>query len=169
MQSLKFAYQQVMTESVRNGIVATFRQLGLWPPTPPPAHVSDDDCAWQDTSAPLLEIAQRTFNDDSRRGCDQLLRPLQLQATTASFIVDFAADVGTASELASPTDMHKEQLAEFMLRVDEWLKDNAPFTDPEPLVKLARDAFLKGLGPGGVADNMRQQLQDRWTKNWETQ
>jgi hypothetical protein len=168
MPSLKFAYQLVMTESVRNGIVGTCKQLQLWPPKPRPAHVLDDDCAWQDMSAPLLEIAQRVFNDDSKRGQNQLLRPLQLQATTASFIVDFATDVGAASELSSPTDMHKEQLAEFMLRVDEWVQYSATSADPMTLADLARKALLKSLGPGGVADNMRQQVQCTWTQNWET-
>jgi hypothetical protein len=168
IQCLKFAYQQVMTESVRNGIVATCRELDLWPPEPPPADVFDDDCAWQDLTVPLPIIAQRTFNDNVKRGQNQVLRPLHLQAITASFIVDFATDVGAASELSSPTDMHKEQLTEFMMRVDEWVQTNAASTGSKPRAQRARDAFVKGLGPGGVADNMRQQVLARWTKNWET-
>jgi hypothetical protein len=168
MPSLKFAYQRVMTESVRNGIVGTCKQLNLWPPKPCPANVLDDDCAWQDMSALLPEIAQRVFNEDSKRGQNQELTPLQLQATTASFIVDFATDVGAASELSSPDDMHKEQLAEFQLRVDEWVQYSATSADPVPLADLARKALLKGLGPGSVADNMRRQVQVTWTENWET-
>merc|ERR1712216_295897 len=51
MNVLLGAHRLLMTESVRNAIVATCRELQLWPPQPAPAGVLDDDCAYEDTSA----------------------------------------------------------------------------------------------------------------------
>jgi len=164
------AHRFVMTESVRAGIVATCREVGMWPPQPKPSEVPDDDCSFQDTTAPLAVIAQRAFNDDMRRGQDALLQPLSRRATTASFLVDFVTEAG----LPPPTlsSQHYEMLEEFMSRVDEWMGNNANVQNaaggrPAP---LAREALLRGLSYGGAtAEAARQQVMARWSKNWDTQ
>lgn len=162
------AHRFVMTESVRAGIVATCREVGLWPPQPKPLEVLDDDCAFQDTTAPLVVIAQRAFNDEMRRSQDALLQPLSRRATTASFLVDFVTEAG----LPPPTlsSQHYEMLEEFMTRVDEWMGKNANVHHAgDRPATLAKEALLRGLSYGGAtAEAARQQVMARWSKNWET-
>lgn len=156
------AHRFVMAESVRAGIVATCREVGLWPPRPRPCEVQVDDCAYQDTTAPLPVIAQRAFNDEDRRTKDELLQPLLKRATTASFLVDFVTEAG----LPPPTlnQQHHEMLEEFMTRVEEWMSPQDAKGKGS-----ARDALLHGLSMGGAtAEAARQQVLHRWTKNWET-
>lgn len=162
------AHRLVMTESVRAGIIATCREVGMWPPQPKPSEVPDDDYSFQDTTAPLAVIAQRAFNDEMRRGQDALLQPLSRRATTASFLVDFVTEAG----LPPPTlsSQHYDMLEEFMSRVDEWMGNNANAQNagiggrPTP-----REALLRGLSYGGAtAEAARQQVMARWSKNWET-
>eukprot|EP00930_Biecheleria_cincta_P090451 TRINITY_DN79833_c0_g1_i1.p1 TRINITY_DN79833_c0_g1~~TRINITY_DN79833_c0_g1_i1.p1 ORF type:complete len:276 (-),score=48.37 TRINITY_DN79833_c0_g1_i1:31-858(-) len=161
------AHRFVMTESVRAGIVATCREVGMWPPEPKPSEVPDDDCSFQDTMAPLAIIAQRAFNDEARRSQDALLQPLLRRATTASFLVDFVTEAG----LPPPTlsNQHYEMLEEFMSRVDEWMGNNANVRNAGSPAPLAREALLRGLSYGGAtAEAARQQVMARWSKNWET-
>ncbi|CAE8636302.1 unnamed protein product, partial [Polarella glacialis] len=161
------AHRFVMAESVRAGIVATCREVGLWPPVPPPEGVLEDDYAFQDTTATLPVLAQRAYNDEARRNRDELLHPLIRRATTASFIVDFATESG----LPPPTlsEQHHEMLEEFMSRVEEWVSRGAPANEKHlggEGVSAAREALLRGLGGAEVA---RRQVTRRWNKNWETQ
>lgn len=170
------AYRLVMTESVRSGILATCRELGLWPPDPTPAGVCADDCAYEDTTASLPVIAQRIFNDEERRGREDVLRPLQRRAVTASFLVDFAVDVddGTGSLESSSqpqlSESHREMLQEFMARVEEWVTGRPlPGNSAASTMSQAQQALLLGLSRGGAAvDGIRQEVQARWSKNWET-
>jgi len=160
------AYRLVMTESVRNGIVATCRELDLWPP-PPALSVPDDDCAFEDTSAPLALIAQRCYNDELRRGKEEALQPLLKRATTASFIVDFATEVG--AEMPALSELHQQMLQEFMSRVDEFVGGHSfQVESSSSLGARARQAFLEGIGPGGAAEGLRRQVKVRWSKNWDT-
>eukprot|EP00440_Ansanella_granifera_P019458 gb/GFBE01021137.1/.p1 GENE.gb/GFBE01021137.1/~~gb/GFBE01021137.1/.p1 ORF type:complete len:274 (+),score=53.66 gb/GFBE01021137.1/:1-822(+) len=164
------AHRFVMTESVRAGIVATCREVGLWPPAPRPTDVAEDDCAYQDTTSPLPVIAQRAYNDEACRQRDQLLQPLVRRATTASFIVDFATEVGFPPPKLN--DQHHEMLEEFMSRVEEWMAGRASGHNAltgSSASELARSALLKGLSHGGMAaESARQQVKTRWSKNWET-
>lgn len=116
LDSADRAHRLVMGEGVRNGMVATFREVGLWPPMPPPPGVEDDDCSYEDTSAPLPIVAQRAFNDEKRR---EKLVPFQQRLSSASFIVDFATELGgvSAPDLA---ELHSNMMQGLMARVDEW-------------------------------------------------
>lgn len=115
------AFHVVMEESVRNSMVAAFRRLDLWPPLPAPPEVLDDDCSYEDISAPIPVLAQRTYNDELRRnrevsedGCpNQLLR----RAMTAAFLVDFAHETGTA--VPPMLESQQARFEEFATRVAE--------------------------------------------------
>jgi len=168
-ECIERAHRFVMTEAVRAGIVATCQEVGLWPPRLSAA-VAEDDCCYQDTTAPLPVIAQRAFNDEARRKLDELLHPLVRRATTASFLIDFVTEAG----LPPPTltEQCHEMLEEFMARVEEWMAANA--NDDQVIkgasrVAMAREALLEGLSYGGAtAEAARQQVMTRWSKNWET-
>ncbi|CAE7558964.1 unnamed protein product [Symbiodinium pilosum] len=163
LQCVDVAYRLVLAEGVRSGIIATCRELSLWPPIPSPA-VEADDCCFQDTSAPLPVIAQRAFNDEQRRVSHESFRQLYKKATTASFLVDFAAEAGlTLPDLQNSRTM----LEEFMQRVEEWTERGSRF-HLCPLAK-ARNALVTGLGQGGMAaETARELVAQRWSKNWET-
>lgn len=157
------AYHFVMAESVRAGIIATCREVGLWPPNPTPASVPADDCCFQDTTSPLPIIAQRAFNDETQRTREELLKPLVRRATTASFLVDFITEAG----LPAPTlsEQHHEMLQEFMSRVEEYVRPSNSSQGAESL----REALLMGLAQGGLAaESARREVKLRWSKNWET-
>lgn len=165
LETVQRAYRLLMNESVRNAIVAMCRELDLWPPKPPPAGILADDCAYEDTSAPLPEIAQRAYNDEARRGREDVLQPLLKRATTASFIVDFATEVGV--EMPAQSQLHLSMLEEFMSRAEEW----GPGPDARGQVgssARARKALMGGLGSGRAAESLRLQVKDRWSKNWES-
>merc|ERR1719375_445297 len=70
VEEMSRAYDVVMNESVRNAMVAAFRELGLWPPSPAPEGVADDDCDFEDLAAPIPVIAQRIYNDEAHRRRD---------------------------------------------------------------------------------------------------
>mmetsp|Transcript_9893 Transcript_9893/g.26083 ORF Transcript_9893/g.26083 Transcript_9893/m.26083 type:complete len:280 (-) Transcript_9893:133-972(-) len=168
LECVESAHRCVMTESIRNGMIATCRELSMWPPRPGPPGISADDCAYEDTTAPFAAIAQRLYNDEARRDCEELLHQLQRRATTASFLVDFATEAGVAGPALS--DSRQEMLQEFMARVEEWAASTSQggTMTPVSVSALAREALLVGLGPGGAADSMRRQLRTRWRRNWET-
>merc|ERR1712216_740782 len=45
LEELDKAFRIVMAESVRSAMIATCQVLELWPPSPAPVGVADDDCA----------------------------------------------------------------------------------------------------------------------------
>jgi len=124
------AYDVVMNESVRNAMVAAFREVGLWPPSPAPAGIEDSDCDFEDFSAPIPVIAQRTYNDEAHRRHDSDVcgggssgRLFQL-AATASYLVDFVYETGVQLPTASG-DRHALLLQCFGERLAEWEKEAA--------------------------------------------
>lgn len=168
LDGIDSAHRSVMAESIRSAVVATCQELQLWPPRPTPRGIDVSDCAYQDMTAMLPEIAQRAYNDETRRKTENALRPLVRRATTASFIMDFA---GEAAGVAPPIlESHHEMLEDFMERVEEWVSTTRGWGSAASPAdsRSARRACMSGLGPGTAADNMRQQVQARWSKNWET-
>merc|ERR1719409_1941295 len=124
-------------------MTATCQLLELWPPSPVPANVSDDDCAFEDVSAPMPVIAQRLYNDERRRrrltSCDGDLDPMRRLALMASFIVEFAAAAGvTLPELPITYEM---MLVEFKQQTVEWEQAQERAQDPP---KLARGVSCEG-------------------------
>jgi hypothetical protein len=170
IESLEAAHRRVMSESVRNGVVATCRELELWPPEPAPKGIAEDDCAFEDMSEVLPVIAQRVYNDEMRRNKEEVLQFLSRRAVTASFIVDFATEVGVDLPLS---ETHRQMLQEFMDRVDDWIRSRgqeqqANPTGTSPLASRARQAILLGIGSAAAASGLRQQVKEQWSKNWES-
>jgi len=165
MDALEVAHRRLMSESVRNAIVSTCRQLELWPPRPAPAGVEDDDCAFEDTLAPLPVIALRAYHEEVRRSKEEALHNLSKRANTASFILDFASDVGVD---LPQSELHQQMLNEFMSRVEEWVRGQEDQAGPSSLGARARKAILAALGAYGAAGGLREQAKVRWSKNWES-
>eukprot|EP00927_Polykrikos_kofoidii_P039165 TRINITY_DN3359_c0_g2_i1.p1 TRINITY_DN3359_c0_g2~~TRINITY_DN3359_c0_g2_i1.p1 ORF type:complete len:437 (-),score=44.06 TRINITY_DN3359_c0_g2_i1:426-1736(-) len=122
VEEIERAFRLVMVESVRNAMMATFQRLELWPPRDASPTMDDDDCAYEDTTASLPEIAQRLHNDEKRRqlhlvGIGGLCR-LRQRAMTAAFLIDFASEIGVALPEMSSTVVL--MLADFEARVEEW-------------------------------------------------
>lgn len=118
LEDLDRAFQAVVAESVRNGMVASLRELELWPPLSPPQDVGPEDSRWEDLAAPVPCIAQRLFNDETRRAREGRLAADTRRATTASFIVDFSYEAGAT--LPSPSGPHQDMLREFEMRAEEY-------------------------------------------------
>ncbi|CAJ1358419.1 unnamed protein product [Effrenium voratum] len=139
--------------------------MGLWPSN---ADVPEDDCSFQDTSAPLPVIAQRAFNDQKRRE-EELLQPLQRKATTASFIVDFFTEAGL--QLPSLSENHRDMLDEFMKRVEEWSATTSSLGSLDlrcPMLRAQR-ALAQSLASGGRGlESAQRRVAQRWAKNWDT-
>jgi len=118
-EEIRLAYDLMMEESVRNAMVAAFRELDMWPPSTAPADVAEDDCNFKDLSAPVPAIAQRTFNDDVLRKRSAVLgKPCQ-KATTASYIIDFVYEAGVELPTAAGSQ-HITRLKEFGDRIADW-------------------------------------------------
>merc|ERR1712039_509946 len=86
-------------ESMRNVMMATCQRLELWPPTPTPNGIADTDCCYKEIAAPIEVIAQRLYNDETRReeraaSSVDGVAPMRRKAATACFIVDFAGAAG---------------------------------------------------------------------------
>mmetsp|Transcript_87747 Transcript_87747/g.232948 ORF Transcript_87747/g.232948 Transcript_87747/m.232948 type:complete len:290 (+) Transcript_87747:83-952(+) len=163
VEEIDRAYRIVMTESVRNAMMGMFQALGMFPPSPPPRGIQDDDCAYEDMSASLQEIAQRLYNDQARRVLDTTGGPgrLERRAMTAAFLVDFADGVGR--KLPPMPETQQGMLKEFAERTAEHAKEQGG----GPKQSRARDIFLRGLGAGAVAENLRQETQKWWHENWQ--
>merc|ERR1719436_624537 len=103
-------------------MMGMFQTLDLFPPNPPPTDVGDDDCAYEDVSAPLPMVAQRLYNDQARRVCGPLegVGRLHRRAMTAAFIVDFAEVSGF--KLPAIPETQQSMLREISARVNEEAK-----------------------------------------------
>lgn len=133
-EELDRAFRLVMTESVRNSMIGMCQALGVFPPMPPPAGVDADDCAYEDASAPLPDIAQRLYNEQARRlgegdvgggsasdtggPAASVGQRLQRRAMTAAFLVDFAEGLGVA--LPTMSETQEAMLQDFAQRIEEW-------------------------------------------------
>merc|ERR1719469_1823240 len=92
-----------------------FQALEMFPPSPAPKDIDDEDCAHEDTSAPLPAIAQRLYNEKARRVSDPNgAGRLEKRARTAAFIVGFA--------LPPIPDTQRDMLQELSSRVAEETK-----------------------------------------------
>lgn len=163
--SIDVAYRLISAEGVRSGIVATCQEMGLWPPSG--VSIDEDDCAFQDTTAPLPLIAQRAYNDEMRREREKSLQLLYRKATTASFLVDFASEAGLA--LPNLTESHREMLDEFMKRVEEWSSQGGSSRFDLCPIARAGKALTQGLAKGGLAAEVaKETVKQRWSQNWDT-
>eukprot|EP00929_Paragymnodinium_shiwhaense_P107829 TRINITY_DN7418_c0_g1_i1.p1 TRINITY_DN7418_c0_g1~~TRINITY_DN7418_c0_g1_i1.p1 ORF type:complete len:176 (-),score=23.42 TRINITY_DN7418_c0_g1_i1:412-939(-) len=145
-------------------MTTTSYRVELWPPKPSPAGVEPDDCTYEDTTADLPMIAQRAFNDDLRRRRENSLQLLWRRSLTASFIADFAHEVG--AKTFGLTETEKAMLDDFMQRVEEWTAKVAG-ANPAKTSDLARIA-QRALEGAVQLDEMRSRIKARWNNNWKT-
>mmetsp|Transcript_97857 Transcript_97857/g.174282 ORF Transcript_97857/g.174282 Transcript_97857/m.174282 type:complete len:280 (+) Transcript_97857:45-884(+) len=120
LKELRQAFRIAMLEGIRNAMISTCKELGVFPPLKIPSW----DCSSGD-SVPFLVIAQRLYNDEAQRqgwlnSEDQLTQRSQAarHALTAMFLVDFATEVGVP--LPTMRDEDTELLQEFSARAAEW-------------------------------------------------
>lgn len=162
MEELETAFRFVMVESVRNSMISTCRELDLFPPAEPPADLDDDDCSYEDVSAPLPVIAQRLYNDQVRRCADgkSSMSRLQQRALTAAYLVDFASEHSVP--LPPMSETHQAMLSEFAARTAEWGTSHGIEAE-----QRAKQAFLNSLdnSSSSAAVDLTK-LQAWWAQNW---
>lgn len=151
----------VVSESMRRAMTAALAQCGVWPPPP---GVDDRDCSYEDTSAPLLVIARRAYNDEVRRASEAALNGgisrVQQKVQTALFIVSFAQEIGAPMPAVPHT--YSLMLVEFAARVAEWEEEHRRAAARNSRAVDVRAAFLRGLGTGAVADRLRAEFGQLW-------
>jgi len=159
LREVEFAHNIVMTESVRNVMMTMCQALDIFPPTPRPANIDDNDCAYEDVTAPLLVIAQRLHNYQSQRKWDSTRSPGQLQrrAWTAAFIVDFASEAGMKMPPIPQTQ--QSMLKEFVERTGEYAQES-PSAD-QPGNSLER--LMDDLGFSSAGFLLKKEAQNWWT------
>ncbi|KAF4688777.1 hypothetical protein FOZ60_002443 [Perkinsus olseni] len=103
-------------EGIRTVMVATCRDLGVWPESVKP---SESSCmAWQDTSEPLEKIAVALYNQQHNVADSA---DYQAVSRTASFISDFVyATVGSEDPELHQGEKSKLMLTAFLNRVKEY-------------------------------------------------
>jgi hypothetical protein len=150
-------------------MISTFQALDMFPPALPPDGIDHDDCAYEDVTAPLGAIAQRLYNDQTRRVCDTTGGPARLErrAMTAAFIIDFAVVAGVT--LPPMSETQQSMLKEFADRASEFEQDKPNSEQPQ----RAREAFLTALGASTAGpllmSNTQQMLAEHWQKfAWTT-
>jgi len=158
------AFRIVMTESVRNAMMGMFQALSIFPPDPHPADVAEDDCAYEDVTAPLPTVAQRLYNDQARRLTTTGAaghQCIEQRAMTAAFLVDFVEAAGV--KLPPVSETHQAMLRELSERVAEETKSRR---DPSAERTHAMDVFFGALGVGAAADQLREEAEKWWKDNW---
>merc|ERR1719329_1350887 len=120
-------------------MIATVKGLGLFPPSPQPEGISEEDCCYQDASAPLPVISQRLYNDHVRRQRDDCSsgRLLQRRSMTAAFLVEFAYEAGAT--LPPVPDTYETLLQEFTARTAEFNEEIAHPEKATPPVPSEHD------------------------------
>ncbi|CAE7383416.1 LIP [Symbiodinium pilosum] len=83
------AFHILWRESMRSSMVARCHQLDLWPPSPAPIGIAEDDVDYEADATSLFVIAQRLYNEDRQRDASTVRR-----LSTASFLADFAYEAG---------------------------------------------------------------------------
>lgn len=127
IQELDTAFALLMSESVRNAMVATCRKMDLWPPPPSLLSSAVDMGAsrWAD-ALPVPLLAHRLYEEDiARRTADEGGAGVEDQgaaaaraARTAAFLVDFAAENGVRQpEMA---EAQARRLSDFSAHAAEW-------------------------------------------------
>jgi len=116
------AFQTVNEESVRSAMVGACKELGLFEShAEVEDYLSSHECDWENVSVSLPLIAQRLFEDDSRRRSKDANneRTQQRLLATATFLVDFADQAGVS--LPQMSETHRKRLKSFRKRVKEWV------------------------------------------------
>lgn len=146
------AFAILWSETLRNTMRAVFIERGMWPPSPPP-DVAENDGAYRDMEAPVPKIAQRLWNDETRRVLSEGKGASEdAIARTASFLCDFAHEIGLSGPAASEAALVAD-MAGFHSRIEEWRRDALPRKDEDNFVMNGVYTivdFVGSLTLGGV-------------------
>lgn len=143
---LNRALSMVLQESIRNAMIAAFREFDLWPPAPLPELVDEDDCSYEDLSLPIPVLAQHLYNDELKRKRDALegrsgeLGKEARRAMTASYLVDFWQEVN--GTLPPTSEEIMATLGKFATRMREWREEASDSNEPAQ----SQSGFLYTLG-----------------------
>jgi hypothetical protein len=137
----------VTAECLHNSMCATFKELDMWPPSPPPPGVMDDDCAYLDLSAPFPVVAQRAYNEKVKRLFDVVgaMERSKRLAETASFLLDFSQD--TSGVVAKTPWEEQQLLARFTELANEYRAQCDGATEKASPIQGIRegiDSFCRG-------------------------
>lgn len=148
MAEVRKACDVVMAESVRSAMIGTCKELELFPPPPMPKGygVEEEDCAYEDCTAPLPVIAQRLYNDSEQRllygECEGRAQQKTL-LLTAFFITEFVEDAGIAAPPLALTA--RSMLSDFATAVAEWTNGSKHGNGACDLWERVQAAFADGL------------------------
>lgn len=150
-------------EGLRNVMVATCKELKLWPPS-----TSDrlESIAYSDTSEPLDAIAWALYNHEKCITENPLAHKRLCQ--TASFLMDFAHAIGTGERYTVTSKAGAGLLTDFLTRATEWtqqdtvarpglrkliLNELREFSDPKLIssVEVWLDRHWEAVAVGSVA------------------
>jgi len=121
VEDLTRAFDLAIQESARNSMIASCKAAEIFPPSPKPSGVADEDCSWDEVGlASAWVIAQRLYNDEAQRLTDLVDgRNLTLvRAKTASFVVEFAEEIGVGLPQMPPERM--DMLEQFQRDIVAW-------------------------------------------------
>ena len=149
---LGMAARATEQEGLRNVMIATCKELRLWPPTTPDRLES---IAYSDTSEPLESIAWALYNHEQCSNEDH-----RATCRTASFLVDFGHAYG-ALDVSGASKAGTKLLTEFLAQATLWTNDHMLASRPG-----VRDIVIRKLqefaDPNFVCEI------ERWLdKHWE--
>mmetsp|Transcript_29327 Transcript_29327/g.84283 ORF Transcript_29327/g.84283 Transcript_29327/m.84283 type:complete len:361 (+) Transcript_29327:115-1197(+) len=167
LEEMQTAFHVTMEEALRRSMVATCQRLDMWPPRPAPRGVRNDDCEYQDLNAPVAVIAQRAFNDELRRTSDRVpatpfgsvlaasSRPYR-RAMTATFIIEFAHEVGLKLPLMDKDQQHRLERFESKVREMELEAEQQRLEQQRHLLQETRCFQARPSFAGSVAVASRE-------------
>jgi hypothetical protein len=118
LDTLDEAHHIVIQASVRNIMRSKCIELSMYPPEHQLLEIRSDDGFCDDVSVSFPEIAQRLYNEEQRKKQNPTTSVVQQRrANTASFILDFAEELGV---LPGMPQHYETLLAEFERRMEEW-------------------------------------------------
>lgn len=139
----------VMREAVFKSLCSTCQSVDLWPPTS--TKILPDDRAYEDTTAPLEDVAQRLYNFVQWRKSEGQQEVHQRRALAASFVLEFGLEHGL--EKGEPDEDSERMLMQFLEQVRDYgereeMDELKPsFDDELPL-------------------SVREQAEQWWQANW---
>ncbi len=155
VNEIAFAAKICEQEGLRNVMIATCKELRLWPP---PGEDRLESIAYSDTSEPLDAIAwalynhEKCLNESDRASHDRLCR-------TASFLVDFAHSIGV-TQITGTSKAGSALLTDFLTRAKEWTQHDT--VGRRGLRKVIVDSIKDFVGDPKLVRDIESWLDKHW-------
>eukprot|EP00397_Hematodinium_sp_SG-2012_P041161 GEMP01045270.1.p1 GENE.GEMP01045270.1~~GEMP01045270.1.p1 ORF type:complete len:273 (+),score=65.21 GEMP01045270.1:92-910(+) len=152
MEEFYRASRLVMQESVRQAVMATLKELGLWPAEG--TEVDREDIGWEDMSTNIHQVTTRCYNYEMLTSSDPRYQNLKALYTTGSFLVDFAAH---ALKDTAPKVLEQDSTSQLVMRdfIELVKRYEQSMKLPEARMLQVQNAFIDGLTEHG-----------RWPERW---